>query len=128
MRTSVRGNIAAALMACFLILSCATITRSKADDQLFVDSNPPGASVFVNGVFAGVTPGLVPMPRDRTIGVVCKLRGYQDSSTTVRREVAPAAAFDRPVFAVVDVISGAAYRLQRRTLVVELAPVPTAPL
>lgn len=125
MPTGTHGTIIAAALASFFALGCATVTRSKSDDQLFVESDPPGASVFVNGVLGGLTPQLVGMPRDRSISVVCRLDGYQDASTTVHREVAPAAAFDSPVFAVVDTITGAAYRLQRRTLFVELSPLPS---
>ncbi len=124
MPTDTRGAIIAAALASFFAVGCATVTRSKSDDQLFVESNPQGASVFVNGVFGGITPQLVDMPRDRTISVLCKLQGYQDSSTTVHRETAPATAFDGPVFAVIDTISGAAYRLQRHTLFVELSSLP----
>lgn len=122
MRRRARAAIAIAGVGCLLAVGCATVTRSKSDDQLFVDSSPPGASIFVDGGFAGTTPQLVRMPRDRTISVVCKLEGHEDSSTTIHREVAPATAFDDPVFAVVDTLTGAAYRLDRRRLFVELTP------
>jgi hypothetical protein len=112
-----------ALATCVLVANCATATGTKSDDRLFIDSKPGGASIFVNGMFAGTTPQLVPMPRDHTIEIRCSLSAFQDWTTNVHREVAPAAALDAPIFAVVDQISGAAYRLQRKTLFVELTPI-----
>ena len=53
----------------------------------------------------------------------CSLDGYRDETTNVYRESAPAAAWDSPVFAVLDEMSGSAYRLQRKTLFVELTPI-----
>ncbi len=102
---------------------CATMTRTKSDDQLFVDSNPQGATVLVDGLPSGTTPQLVAMPRGHVINVVCTLPGYRDASAVVRREIAPSTAFDSPVLAVIDQVTGAAYRLQRRTLFLELDPI-----
>jgi hypothetical protein len=118
-----RGLVLVALFGLLPLVSCATVARSKADDQLFVDSNPPGASIFVNGVLAGTTPERLRMPSDKAINIVCKLPGHEPSSTTIYREGSPATAFDNPAFAVVDTLTGAAYRLQRHTLFVELTPV-----
>jgi len=109
--------------ACVFVASCATASRSESDNQLFVESEPTGAAIFVNEMFAGVSPRLVPMPRDHTIRIRCSLDGYRDETTNVYRESAPAAAWDAPVFAVLDEMSGSAYRLQRKTLFVELTPI-----
>jgi len=117
----------APLLGCLLMVGCATAARSESDDNLLVDSDPPGASIFVNGMFAGTTPKRVRMPSDRSISVVCKLPGRQTSTSTIYREGAPATAFDNPAFAMVDTLTGAAYRLQRHTLFVELPPLPSAP-
>jgi len=115
------GSVACVAAATFTS-GCATMTRSRSDDQLFVDSKPQGASILVDGVRAGTTPALVPMPRDHEITVVCTLPGHRDASAVVRRELAPATALDTPVFAAVDQMTGAAYRLQKRTLFLELEP------
>jgi len=109
--------------SCVFVAGCATATRTGSDSQLFVESEPAGASIFVNEMFAGVSPKLVPVPRDHTIKIRCSLNGYRDETTNVYREIAPAAAWDSPVFAVLDEMSGSAYRLQRKTLFVELTPV-----
>jgi hypothetical protein len=69
----------------------------------------------------------VPLPRDHEIEVRCHLEGYRDAVTTVRRELAPATAFDDPLFAVVDELSGAAYRMRDRKLFVELTPLTSRP-
>jgi hypothetical protein len=121
-RTVGAATVAGVLAALLGASGCATASRSTSDERVFVESHPSGASIFVNGGFAGTTPGLVEMPRDRMINVVCRLDGYEDASVTVHREVARAVAFDTPAFAVVDAITGAAYPLQRRTLSVELTP------
>ena len=119
------GGLLAVLgaVACVFVASCATASRSESDNQLFVESEPAGASIFVNEMFAGVSPRLVPVPRDHTIKIRCSLDGYRDATTNVYREIAPAAAWDSPVFALLDEVSGSAYRLQRKTLFVELTPV-----
>ena len=49
--------------ACVFVASCATATRTGSDNQLFVESEPAGASIFVNEMFAGVSPRLVPAYR-----------------------------------------------------------------
>jgi hypothetical protein len=105
-----------------LVSGCATMTRTKSDDQLFVDSKPPGASIFVDGAAAGTTPSVVPMPRGHAITIECVLPGHRSASAVVRRELAPATAFDAPLFAAIDELTGAAYRLQHRTLLLELEP------
>lgn len=79
--------------------------------------------IFVDGLPSGTTPQLVPMPRGHAIRVVCTLSGHRDASAVVRRELAPATALDSPVLAVIDELTGAAYRLQRRTLFLELDPI-----
>jgi hypothetical protein len=112
----------AGLAAATVASGCATMTRTKSDDQLFVDSNPQGAMVLVDGLPSGTTPQLVPMPRGHAISVVCALPGHRDASAVVRRELAPATAFDSPVLAVIDELTGAAYRLQRRTPVPRVGP------
>jgi hypothetical protein len=119
------ARIQVPLVGCLLLVGCATAARSESDDHLLVDSDPQGASIFVNGTFAGTTPKRVRMPSDRSISVVCKLPGRQTSTATVYREGAPATAFDNPAFALVDTLTGAAYRLQRHTLFVELPPLPS---
>jgi predicted small secreted protein len=118
-----RGVLAALGAGCVFVASCATASRTGSDNQLFVESEPAGASIFVNEMFAGVSPRLVPVPRDHTLRIRCSLDGYRDETTSVYREIAPAAAWDSPVFAVLDELSGSAYRLQRKTLLVELTPV-----
>lgn len=104
--------------------ACATMTHSRSDDRLFVDSKPSGASIFVQDRYVGQTPLMVDMPRDRSIRVRFSLPEYRDSYATVNREIAPAAGFDGPISAIVDEITGAAWRLQRKSLFVELAPLP----
>jgi hypothetical protein len=122
-RCSFRLLAALRIVACVFVASCATASRTESDNNLFVESEPPGASIFVNEKLAGVSPQLVPMPRDHTIKIRCSLDGYREATTNVYREIAPAAAWDAPVFAVLDEMSGSAYRLQRKTLFVELTPI-----
>lgn len=110
-------------MLCLVDAGCATATRTASDNQLYVESEPAGAAIFVNERLVGMTPQLVPMPRDHTIKVRCTLKDHRDATTNVYREIAPAAAWDAPIFALVDEVSGSAYRLQRKTLFVELTPI-----
>ena len=109
-------------LAATLAIGCATATRSRSADRLLIESEPSGAAIFVNEVFSGTTPQMVSMPRDHAIKVRCSLAEHRDNTETVYRETASATAFDGPLFAVVDAITGAAYPLQRRRLFVELTP------
>jgi hypothetical protein len=100
------------------------MTHARSDDRLFVDSKPPGASIFVQDRYVGRTPLMVDMPRDHSIRVRFSLPEYRDSYATVNREIAPASGFDGPITAVVDEVTGAAWRLQRKSLFMELTPLP----
>jgi hypothetical protein len=100
------------------------MTRSRSDDRLFIDSKPSGASIFVQDRYVGQTPLMVEMPRDGSLRVRISLPEYRDGYATVNREIAPASGFDGPITAVVDEATGAAWRLQRKSLFMELTPLP----
>ena len=99
MRTTRRQSTLLVLVPSVMVVAgaCATMTHSPSDDRLFVDSEPPGAAIFVQDRYVGRTPLMVDMPRDRSIRVRCSLPEYRDSYATVNREIAPGAGFDGPI-------------------------------
>lgn len=58
----------------------------RADGTLAVTSDPPGASVVVNGQFRGAAPVSVPLTGDREYRVALSLSGYETDARTVRIE------------------------------------------
>jgi len=101
-------------------LSCATLTRRPEDNRLFVDSKPPGATIKVNGEVMGTTPQMLTLGAERAFRIVLRKEHYKTAELRVFREGVEATAWDGPFGAVVDAATGAAWRLQRKTLFAEL--------
>jgi hypothetical protein len=71
--------IALAFVACLaaaLSSGCATIVAPKFE-RMSVTSNPPGASIFVNGNPAGVTPATVDVDKSKPPNIRVEAPGYQ---------------------------------------------------
>jgi len=64
-----------ALWLC-LFCGCATLTGEQSQ-SLSVASNPAGARVWVDGAYAGQTPMVLQLPRQRESQVELALDGYQ---------------------------------------------------
>ncbi len=76
---SVRLRWATAVLALASLLgstSCATL-MAPGPDRVPVNTNPPGAFVYLNGVVVGQTPTIVTLDRDRPAQIQIYLPGFQ---------------------------------------------------
>ena len=88
-----RSSLLIAVLVVASALGCATMTREKSDNRLFIDSVPSGGDVLINGEYFGVTPKTVELGRDKTFLIVIQKVGYKEATARVSRETAPAVAY-----------------------------------
>ncbi len=117
-----------ALLGCVLLggvasAGCATMFTGSAQ-QVTVSSQPPGAKVFVNGGYTGVTPLALLLKTERDHTVLLQREGYQDTTAPVYREFNPVAALNlfSVVCWVVDLATGALWRLTPTGVYVTMQP------
>lgn len=73
------------IIAMLFTTSCATIFSGGRKNIRF-ESNPPGATVQINGIDVGKTPCVVPVKRKLSDQVVdMKLKGYQTRTFTLEK-------------------------------------------
>jgi hypothetical protein len=102
---------------------CATIITGSAQ-QMTVSSQPPGARVFVDGAYTGVTPMTLMLKTERDHAVTLQHEGYQDTISPVTREFNPIAALNLfgVVCWVVDLATGALWRFPPNAIYVAMQP------
>lgn len=69
-----------------LLSSCATILSTKTE-TIQVNSQPPGAEVFVNGSPQGFTPANVVLEKNRNYNIEVRKEGFAPYSTNVTRNM-----------------------------------------
>ena len=73
------------LIIAILSGGCATIFN-KSDQDIAFSSNPPGATVRVNGIAKGKTPVTIPIPRSTSKPTILfELAGYEPAEVTLAR-------------------------------------------
>ena len=104
-------------------VGCATMFTGSAQ-QVTVSSQPPGARVIVNGGYSGVTPVALLLKTERDYTVTLQREGFQDTTAPIFREFNPVAALNllSPVCWVVDIATGALWRLTPTGVYVTLQP------
>jgi hypothetical protein len=102
---------------------CATMFTGSAQ-QVTVSSQPPGARVFVNGGYSGVTPVSLLLRTERDYTVTLQREGFRDATAPLVREFNPVAALNLfgLVCWVVDLATGALWRLTPTTVYATLQP------
>lgn len=102
---------------------CATMFTGSAQ-QVTVSSQPPGARVFVNGGYTGVTPLALLLKTERDHTITLQHEGYQDTTAPVFREFNPVAVLNllSVVCWVVDLATGALWRLTPTAVYVTMQP------
>jgi hypothetical protein len=102
---------------------CATIITGSAQ-QMTVSSQPPGARVFVDGGYTGVTPMTLMLKTERDHAVTLQHEGFQDATSPVTRELNPIALLNlvSVVCWVVDLASGALWRFPPKAIYVAMQP------
>ena len=103
---------------------CATIFTGSSQ-QMTVSSQPPGARVFVDGAYTGVTPMTLILKTERDHTVTLQHEGFQDTISPVTREFNPIAALNLfgVVCWVVDLATGALWRFPPNAIYVAMQPV-----
>jgi len=102
---------------------CATMFTGSVQ-QLTVSSQPPGARVFVDGAYTGVTPMTLMLKTERDHAIALQREGYQPTISPVSREFNPVAALNlfSVVCWVVDIATGALWRFPPNAIYVALQP------
>jgi hypothetical protein len=105
--------LAMAMVACTLA-SCGTIVNGTMQ-SVYVQSDPAGAEVWVNGVQRGQTPCELQLERKNEYELEFKKKGYAPTSAHVRKEpsgwVCGNLLFGGIVGILVDAISGGVWNL-----------------
>ena len=114
-----------AALAC-LASGCGAIFNSPSK-QVLMTSTPPGAHVLIDGLPAGVTPGMIPVGNSRDHVVVFRLEGYAPATCMLTTSLDPTyvildfvLAF--PIGVIVDAITGDWNHVIQDTCAVALQP------
>jgi hypothetical protein len=98
-----------------LSTGCASII-SGPTQNISVNSTPPGATIKVNQMSYGKTPGTVHLRRKEVYNIKLELEGYIDKYTRMRVGYNPAASlnllFGGPIGYMVDYFSGSLFRFR----------------
>jgi hypothetical protein len=102
---------------------CATMFTGSVQ-QMTVSSQPPGARVFVDGAYTGVTPMTLMLKTERDHTVALQREGYQPTISPVRREFNPVAVLNllSVICWVVDIATGALWRFPPNAIYVAMQP------
>jgi hypothetical protein len=129
MRTRLSGRNASVVVVGIVVLcatassGCATLITGSSQ-PMTVSSQPPGARVFVDGAYTGVTPMTLILKTERDHTVALQHEGYQDTISPVAREFNPIAALNLVglVCWVVDIATGALWRFPPNAIYVAMQP------
>lgn len=86
MKKSLLVPSATLLLASILISACATIFSGTKED-IFIDSDPPKAKIYVNDEFIGEAPVRTTFSKDKGYLVTAKKEGYADSTAGVSKRI-----------------------------------------
>jgi hypothetical protein len=125
-KRDLRKEVGLCLAAVILILmlgGCATILKGTSRD-LRINSNPPGAEVYVDDSFEGTTPTTVKLKASKIHRISLKQDGYQSQDTIVFNRVNPVWVcidlFLLYIPAAIDAATGAWYELNPAMIYAEL--------
>jgi hypothetical protein len=98
----------------FVIGGCATVFKGTSRD-LQINSDPPGAEVYIDGSLEGSTPTTVSVKSTMNHRVSLKMDGYEPLDTVVFKQISPVwVSVDLMLLwlpAIVDMATGAWYEL-----------------
>jgi len=106
--------LSAAFLGFLYCAGCATIFTGT-EDEIYINSNPEGARIFVDGIERGVTPDYLYIKR--TIGdreITLELDGYEPRTFSLQKEFNPVSLlnlFVLPGF-IVDAATGSIMKFQ----------------
>jgi len=117
------------MVAVIFIISasgCATIAHGTST-TIRINSTPPGATAIVGGQTI-ITPSTVTLKNNQTYNIVFKKDGYEDTYFTIDRQISGwvwgniLTVYFILVGTVIDVMTGAAYKLTPTEVNVTLSP------
>ena len=116
----------AQLFAClFFLTSCSTIINGSSQD-VFFNSDPIGSIVEIEGSQLGETPCTLKLKRKKAQTIVLKKEGYESSCIYIKKGFEPVflgnIILGGPIGMLVDVCSGAVYKLSPDNNFVILKP------
>lgn len=76
------------VLTLFLLPGCATLVHGP-NQEVVVETQPPGASVFVDGYREGRTPTRLKLSRVSSYDLRIRLEGYEPAQLQLRRERSP---------------------------------------
>lgn len=108
-RRSMKKSGLAALTACGTVFSGTT-------QDVSIDANVPGVSIYADGMFICKTPCIYPFERaSGSVAIMGKKEGYKDVGVVLKSKINPA-AYGNLVFVyswITDVVDGAAWRYKQ---------------
>lgn len=115
------------LLIVFMMLNlsaCGTLFSGTSDMVTFT-SNPAGAKVTVDGMYAGVTPLTISLKTSNDHNVLVRLDGYQDATAIVTRSFNGVAVLNLlvPICWIVDIVTGGIWKFDKGIIGVELEPI-----
>jgi hypothetical protein len=116
---------------CLAGAGCATVTGGASDEEVTITSNPPHATVCVDGEPRGQTPTVVKLTRRKDHQLDVSAAGYETAHVSIGRELNPwfigNIAIGGLIGMGVDLCTGAYCRLSPDAIAVTLQPKPIPP-
>lgn len=105
-----------------LSAGCATMFTGNYDNVV-VRSNPPGATVSINGSYKGTTPMVIALKRDRDHLISLHREGHPDAVRPVSRKFNPVAAVNliNPICWGIDYATGGMWQFRETAFEVDMS-------
>ncbi|CAE6715328.1 PEGA domain-containing protein [Nitrospira defluvii] len=120
-------TMAALTVVAMMTSGCATIVHLGSNEELSVSSEPPGATVVIDGTERGVTPLATKVERKKDHAVVLTKEGFEENQSRVESHIswwiAGNVILGGLVGILVDVMSGGGYTIEPDKVAVTLKPV-----
>ncbi len=120
------GKILACLaVLALLVAGCATIFKGS-KEQVYMNSDPAGAKVLVNGALMGTTPVMINLQSNKTYNIEFRMDGYETKNYTLTNHLGAGWVILDVLFGlvpvIVDAVTGAWYSLDQDNIYMQLEP------
>ncbi|OGC42847.1 hypothetical protein A2Y85_06170 [candidate division WOR-3 bacterium RBG_13_43_14] len=116
------------ILACLAVIAlfihgCATIFKGS-NEQVYVNSDPAGAKIYVNGALMGSTPVMLELKSSKTYNVEFRMDGYESKTYTLTNHLGAGwvilDVLCGLVPVVIDAVTGAWYGLDQDNIYLQL--------